>query len=197
MADRYQIMLDIETLGKEKHAAVLSVGAAVMDLQELTIVDRGYWVLDVKEQDGVGRSMDADTVMWWLQQSEEARQAFRNIVPKTKGRDFNNELHELFEKWHSKTPWANGTNFDLPILEHYNEAFADNVRCDSHGNYKQPWGYRHQCMRSLATAMAEVKPYDTFKASREMVAHNALADAECQAEYVLECKRWIRSRAQS
>jgi exodeoxyribonuclease VIII len=197
VADRYQIMLDIETLGKSPGAVILSVGAAVMDMQELAIVDKAYWVLDIEMQEG-SRSVDAGTVVWWMQQDDEARRAFRNIVPKTDCSDFVRELYDLFGKHNTKTPWANGTNFDLPILQNFIQDYdkdRGNHRGKTHDSYAFPWGYRHQDMRSLATVMAEVKPYDTFKASREMVAHNALADAECQAEYVLECKKWIRTRA--
>jgi exodeoxyribonuclease VIII len=183
VADRYQIMLDIETLGKKPDAVVLSVGAAVMDMATLTIVDRKYWLLDHEDQDG--RSIDADTVLWWLQQSDAARSAFRSQLQESP-EQFAFELGDLFTKYATTTPWANGTNFDLPIL-------ADLVR-----EYrKPPWGYRHQDMRSLATVMENVLSWKDYSKQHNPTAHNALDDAVCQANYVLECMRWIRDRSAS
>ena len=67
MPDRYQVMIDIETLGKKPGCVVLSVGAVVMDMEKLKTVARSYWVLDTKEQEHF--KIDADTVLWWIQQA--------------------------------------------------------------------------------------------------------------------------------
>lgn len=185
MADRYQIMLDIETLGKKPDALVLSVGAAVMDMATLTIVDRRYWLLDHKSQEE--RTIDADTVLWWMQQGDAARAEFRRgdaVDPE----ELAGDLHDLFRKYATSTPWANGTNFDLPIL-------ASLIR--DYSVSPVPWGYRHQDMRSLATVMDSVLSWKDYTKQHNPTAHNALEDAVCQANYVLECMRWIRDRSAS
>lgn len=189
MSDRYQIMIDIETLGRKPGSVVLSVGAAVMDMEELVIVDQAYWVLDTKEQQHC--NMDPDTVIWWMHQSDDARAAFRKLGPKTNAADFKTELQQLFDKYHTKTPWANGTNFDLPILGQYIYGF---YHFPGELDEVVPWGYRWQDMRSLATAMSEVMPYSQFYNANGGTAHNALDDAIRQANYVLEVKKWIRAR---
>ena len=191
MPDRYQVMIDIETLGKTPESVVLSVGAAVMDMETFAIVDKKYWVMDLKEQKN-RRSIDAETVMWWMQQSDDARAAFRNLIPNTNAITFKDELQALFNQYNTKTVWANGTNFDIPILSNYIYSYfmgpGDEVDL-------VPWNYRWQDMRSLATVMASVMPYNsTFYSQHASVAHNALDDAVRQAEYVLQCLKWINSK---
>jgi hypothetical protein len=188
--DRYQVMIDIETLGKKPGCVVLSVGAVVMDMEKLKTVARSYWVLDTKEQEHF--KIDADTVLWWMQQSDDARAAFRKIIPPTNAANFKTELQALFDQYKTKTVWANGINFDLPILGQYMhnlDPFSSSVE------EVVPWNYRWQDMRSLATVMARVKPYDQFYKAHGSVAHNALDDAVRQAEYVLECIKWINDHA--
>jgi hypothetical protein len=185
-------MIDIETLGKKPGAVVLSVGCAVMDMEQLEIVEKAYWVLDLKEQQH--QHIDPETVIWWMQQTDDARAAFRKLIPKTDAATFKNELQKLFDKYNTKTPWANGTNFDLPILGQYIYNLFSGP-----GDLEElvPWGYRWQDMRSLATVMAEILPYSTFYVTNASVAHNALDDAVRQAEYVLEVKKWIRAHSHS
>jgi hypothetical protein len=185
-------MLDIETLAKKPGAVVLSVGAAVMDMEQLEIVDKAYWVLDLKEQEHC--KIDPETVIWWMQQTDNARAAFRKLIPKTDAATFKIELQKLLDTYNTRTPWANGTNFDLPILGQY---IYNNYHAPGELEDVVPWGYRWQDMRSLATVMAEILPYSTFVTTNATVAHNALDDAVRQAEYVLEVKKWIRSRSTS
>ena len=191
MPDRYQVMIDIEALGKQPGCVVLSVGAAVMDMETMTIVDQKYWVLDTKQQQSQYRQVDVDTVMWWMQQSDDARSAFRKLIPTTLGEDFTSELDSLFDQYNTKTVWANGTNYDMPLLGNYIHTFTKKL-----GDEPEvvPWNYRWQDMRSLATVMASIMPYSTFYSQHAAVAHNALDDAVRQAEYVLQCLKWINSK---
>lgn len=182
-------MIDIETLGKKPGSMILSVGAAVMDLEELVIIDQAYWVLDTKEQEHA--FIDPDTVLWWMNQSNEARAVFRKLIPRSDAAEFTAEFQALFDKHTTKTAWANGTNFDLPILGSYIHRYYPGP-----GEMEEvvPWNHRWQDMRSLATAMAEVLPYSQFYANNRGTAHNALDDAIRQANYVLEVKKWIRDK---
>ena len=191
MPDRHQVMIDIETLGKTPGCVILSVGAAVMDMETMTVVDQKYWVLDLKEQSEHHRHMDADTVVWWMQQSDDARAAFRKLVPQTDATTFKIELQALFDQYDTKTVWANGTNFDIPLLGNYIYSL---FKGPGQEHEVVPWNYRWQDMRSLATVMDSVKPYSSFYSQRGTVAHNALDDAIRQAEYVLECLKWIASK---
>jgi hypothetical protein len=191
-------MIDIETLGKKPGAVVLSVGLAVMDMEELKIVETAHWKLNLKEQEHA--NIDPETVIWWMQQSSDARAVFNKLMPETMVDDFYRELVAVFKKYDTRTPWANGTNFDLPILGQYMYSHSNWNSLPNYPNGPEdivPWNYRWQDMRSLATMMADILPYSTFVTTGAPVAHNALDDAVRQAEYVLEVKKWIRARSRS
>ena len=69
------IMLDLETLGKLPDAAIIAIGAVHFDLETSAIQSRFYTVVDLESSVDSGGIMDASTVLWWLQQNEEARKA--------------------------------------------------------------------------------------------------------------------------
>lgn len=122
-----------------------------------------------------GRRPTASTILWWLQQGDEARKQVRQRCESSG--DFDAALL-AFAAWIKSLPdtvyvWGNGANFDIAILE---QAYLDR-------GIHTPWGYRN--VRCFRTVMAEfgldtdwVKP---------LLAHDALADAEAQARTLQNC----------
>jgi len=60
-----QIMLDLEFMGKIPTAAIASIGAVQFDL---TGIKREIYIpVDLRTSVKMGGTLDADTVLWWLQ----------------------------------------------------------------------------------------------------------------------------------
>ena len=74
------IMLDLETMGSGPRAAIVSIGAVFFDLQTGELGAEFEVAVDLRESVKFGE-MNADTVLWWLEQSDEAR---RQVTEGTK-----------------------------------------------------------------------------------------------------------------
>lgn len=166
------LMLDFETLGVRPDCAVLSLGAVLFDHQR--IVSEQYFKFDVQSQLDDGRTVNAQTIQWWTEQSKEAREVlyetFNDINLETFVGFFGLWL-QGFESVDPKTlkVWGNGASFDIPI--------ADSL---INGKREFWFHYNHRCFRTFAT-MTKCKKLVT----REGVHHNALDDARYQAQCVL------------
>ena len=68
------ISVDLETLGTANDACILSIGAAKFDPHTGEVGDTFYRVIDPEALPG-GGTLTASTVMWWMRQSQEARDA--------------------------------------------------------------------------------------------------------------------------
>lgn len=158
------IMLDIETLGKGPNAVIVAIGAVAFDETGLG----STFYLNIKPQSCVdlGMQMDADTVMWWMQQSEAARKAL------AKGGVGITEALQAFsvyveEQGPDVEVWGNGATFDNVIL-------ASAYRL---AGIERPWSYKgDRCYRTLRALFPQIKAADTGG-----TAHNALDDAKYQA----------------
>lgn len=171
-------VLDIETLGTNASAVVLSVGIVAVDSTkdyeyEELIRDGFYKTLNVKSQWQAGREIDKDTVAWWGQQGEEAMKVLK---PSPDDIDWNQLLPSIF-KYFKKVGanpkdilvYARGSHFDFGILH-------DLFRVTGNaGAYDLPWRWWniHDSKTVQITLLEEkidVKP-------EGFVHHNALHDA--------------------
>jgi len=117
------VMVDIETLDTAQTAVILSIGACHFDLYSDQIGDTILKTISLESNMNEGRTASASTILWWLQQSKEAQDAFlaREQL------NLNNALR-LFGAWCSnlsprpKQIWAKDPDFDCAILQH---AFAE------------------------------------------------------------------------
>lgn len=163
------IMLDLETMSTAKDAAIIAIGAVRMDLTNGTLGDTFYRVVNLKSAQRAGGRIDAETVMWWLYQSEDARNAIAgndSMLIETALKEFN--------EWVRITPlhgiWGNGSDFDNVILENaYNRL-----------GWTPSWSYRqNRCYRTMAARNPALDM---------QVAHHALRDAIKQAKHL--CEIW-------
>lgn len=158
------IMLDLETMGTGSDAAIIAIGAVRFDI---SIRDSFYQVVDLQSSLDCGLSVSADSILWWLQQSEEARHAITQ-----KGKSLSSVLTD-FAKWVEKDPliWGNGATFDNVILANAYD------QC----KIKRPWIYgNNRCYRTLKSF------YPHIKFQHSGVAHNALDDAQSQAMHLID-----------
>jgi hypothetical protein len=134
------LMVDIETLATDPRAIVLSIGA-VRFTRDGPLPEQFYACLGLGDQVAKARrTLSVDTLMWWMDQSAEARaKAFsrqREGVTAALRRlaDFVPDGANV---------WANGPSFDLVILE---SLYFD-------ARLEQPWPFwRHRCVRTIVEA---------------------------------------------
>ena len=159
------IMIDIETMGNGSHAAIISIGAIYFDA---TGTGRSFYKkVSLESSVSAGLEMDADTVLWWLKQSDAARKEFE-----TKGDPVYFVLRRLSEFINKDcTIWGNGATFDNVILANAFQKF----------NMSVPWlFYNNRCFRTMKNLFPHIE------IPKNEVKHNALADATWQAQYAVE-----------
>lgn len=176
------IMIDIETMGTDQTSAVVAVGAVAIHRGRNEIVDSTFYsTITLASNIEAGRTVTANTIIWWMQQSDEARNEIFNAVD-----DLKTVMYRL--SWWMRSldvtpviPWGNSASFDLGILANAMRSVGQEV----------PWDFRNErCYRTLKNEYPWVgKPEDIG------VAHHALCDAIWQAKHLINIKRWINEHA--
>lgn len=179
------IMIDLETLGTKADSHVISIGACAFDIEYERITNVFYGVLDYADQQKLGRTIDFQTVKWWLSQSDEAKKVFDSKPSVSEG-VFGSALStfevrysssvllqfiEWVESIEDRTVWGNGSTFDISIMENLLHAFDTRV----------PWRYtKVNDLRTFVRFLGKGK-----KVEKLGITHNALDDAISQAQYVI------------
>lgn len=164
-------MLDIETTGVNPGCEVLSWGLVLFTSQGIEKTASGY----ISRSDSAAHGLlpEEDTFKWWQQQSPEAKEIF------TKANYLGKSLKETAEElaWTLKdftpksTVWANGANFDFPILR---------AALRASGNVP-PWSFRQErCYRTLIKTAAHNCTH------KPELAHDARSDAIAQTKNLLD-----------
>lgn len=174
------IMLDLETMGRGPDAAIVAIGAVAFGLQPDgygLIGPTFYRIINLASAVQHGGVMDASTVLWWLGQSDAARDELidsqaQEIVPALS--DFASWLDGLRAR--RVRVWGNGAGFDNVIIRRAYERA---------GWQQAPWAYWDD--RCYRTVRAEYG-IDVPPPPRRGVRHNALDDATCQAQHL--CAIW-------
>lgn len=172
------VMLDLETLGTRENAVVVSMGAVLFNLEDQDAFDDldnnrcFYAVLDLRDQSAKGRTINTDTVAWWMQQGPLAREVF--TVP---GVDVRQVLAKFADFCRGREAiWGNGNMFDNAITRSlyatYGVPYPVNFRND----------LDLRTLKRLSGTTSYVVPSG--------IAHNALDDAKVQ---VLQAQAFYRS----
>jgi DNA polymerase III epsilon subunit-like protein len=171
-------MIDMETLGLDPRAKILSLGIvhfSPLAMTEAQSYLRGiYLEPDISAQ--VQRTADVSTVAWWESQDEK-------LIPRgTLEPEFVAFTAEEFLRHGTKPPmlWAQGTDFDIPKFE----SFISDYLAD-----KFPWKYNSK--RDLRTLISVCQHIEWPENAQK---HNALADAQCQARMVWRCMNFLNGR---
>ncbi|MFP4218806.1 MAG: 3'-5' exonuclease, partial [Salinarchaeum sp.] len=169
--DRERVMVDIETLGIEPGAAVLSIGAVTFDTDGIGA--QFHRSIDLQSCQDAGLAIDAETLQWWLDQDGDARAVLTGGDP----------LADVLAAFTEFVPedaevWANGPQFDC---EHLEAAYAA-VDMDA------PWTFRDE--RDVRTVRALPVAPDVEQDGTE---HDALDDAVYQARIVGEALNRLES----
>ncbi|EPD3442663.1 3'-5' exoribonuclease domain-containing protein, partial [Escherichia coli] len=108
------LMIDLETMGKNPDAPIISIGAIFFDPQT---GDMGPEFSKTIDLDTAGGVIDRDVIKWWLKQSREAQSAIMtDEIPLD---DALLQLREFIDENSGEffvQVWGNGANFDNVIL---------------------------------------------------------------------------------
>lgn len=164
------IMIDLETMGTGPRSAIAAIGAVEFDLYGQGLGRELYHRVDLRSSVAAGLVIDANTIIWWMKQSDAARAELisDNNVP------LHYALYDLREIIAGQNLagaddtiiWANGASFDFPILAEAYRAVGS----------QQPWKFFNE--RDWRT-VRKIGPAVEFE--RTGTHHNALADACHQA----------------
>lgn len=166
-----EVMLDLETMGQRPNAAIIAIGAVEFDRYLKTLGSTFYQTIDLQSAVALGGVIDPSTVMWWMQQNDKARGAF-----KEPGANMASALM-AFSIWlagrcspGSVRIWGCGSDFDNVILA---SAYQN---C----NLEVPWKFwNNRCYRTIKAMHPDIKM------ERSGTYHNALDDAVSQTTHLL------------
>jgi hypothetical protein len=201
-------MIDLETMSNKPDAAIVSIGAVLLDpLGPEVMLDIEFkW--DTPSEDGstsqvvkgspsfyrnvdleasIG-DVDCGTIKWWLQQSQEAQKALFTPEPVP----LSEALSDLSKWYWDVVPdkeirketrwWSHGSSFDLVVLQ---SAFR--------GLNRQQL-YNHYRMRDTRT-LFDLLPTEVLtwmENNKNPGKHNALQDAVWQARLVQYCYKLLK-----
>lgn len=166
------VMIDLETLGLQSNATVLSIGAVCFN-SEVGVTDEFYAEIDPTTYPGV---VDFGTLKFWFKEVEQGSKVPIN------GTDSLNLVLMKLDEWFHKISggysaeivlWANGTDFDIPKLYHMYAAILKDPQ----------WKYSNvrdaRTLYKLFGAIYGIKPPENTKK------HHALEDARWQANWLI------------
>lgn len=176
--DFRHVMVDLEAMGKKSCAPIVSIGAVFFNPASGRTGAEFYAVVSLESSMLLGGLPDAETILWWLKQSPEARSAITmgDAMPLEDALElFSDFISENSDVGSDVQVWGNGASFDNEILRSsYDRA---NIEC--------PWKFWNDRDVRTITEMGEaigIKPRYDIPFEGDM--HNALSDARHQVKYV-------------
>jgi len=166
------LMIDLETMDNRSTSAIASIGAVWFEPCGSWIGRTFHMHVDLADCQRHGLTVGAETVVWWLGQSEDAIATLRNgqegAAPLVTALEAL-EAFADFDDPETGEVWCNGASFDFPILENAFRATRG----------KSPWSFWQE--RDLRT-LKGLSP--DLRIERSGTHHNALDDAIHQARLV-------------
>lgn len=162
-------MIDIETLGNNHDAVILSIGAVAFSLdRKIHGQFLGYPCVDEQLQND--RKINKDTICWWMGQSKEAQEVFHQEADGDLW-DVLYSLDNFYQQHECQRVWSHGATFDCSILAHAYGSQDQNL----------PWGFRD--VRDTRT-LYELYPDQTELKAVFRHTHDCVEDAIDQAKIV-------------
>lgn len=190
---RVDIMVDIETLGKDDNATVFQISAIPFNLMTGEYVeDLSFFneIADIAKNKQL--NVDGDTLKWWLNTDKELLTELLNAGAGSSEDivcSFHSWLENIVAKYGRENVylWGNGILFDNRILKKQIETIG----------LHYPIFYRNDRdvrtileSASFASGLTEQKIKDLV-ADEKFVAHNALDDVKKQINLVSVCYKLI------
>lgn len=201
MDKRLDIMVDIETLGSTPGSVITQIGAVAFDphAEPGSHIGLGVHVnIDVDDALRHGLTVSHDTLRWWFQQSDAARElaiASRDVRLPYRALPLVEALENIRQYCTVERIWSHGAAFDIPIID----AACAAARV-------APCWNGHRTARDTRT-LYDLLPGGTGRppqidvnallSGARLVPHHALSDAKIQAVEVQEAFRILRSESES
>lgn len=156
-----RVMIDLETLGTEPGATIISIGAVRFSPSGVWEDMTFYRSVSPQSCQDAGLTIDADTLEWWLGQDDEVQDVLTGGDPLL-------AVLSDFTAFYADADeiWAFSPSFDCSILAAAYDAVGEDT----------PWGFRDE--RDARTLAALPTGTDV---ERRGDLHNALDDARHQA----------------
>lgn len=170
-------MIDIETLGTQHNAVILSIAAVEFDASG-AIGRQFYEKIELQSAIDAGLKIDTETLIWWTTQKPIVfKEMFVDALPLKR-------VLKRFVSWFRENNvyvWANSPSFDLIIIEHALKVCG----------LKTPWKfYNERCVRTLLSLAPAAKE----NISKPTDVHNALQDCFFQINYCVEVNKLINNK---
>jgi len=188
MSKRVGFMMDIESLDLGPNSVVTQIAFVAYDLDDPEIIYREVEeYLPIQPQIALSRTINADTIIWWMQQDDKARARFEA----NRGSDMEElialvgsvatKMAAVIEECSEYEVWARGPQFDMVNVESLMLACG----------VQTPWKYDR--VRDLRTVMelANVHTKD-IPLPAGLVQHVALSDCKYQIVCLTESLRALR-----
>lgn len=173
------LMVDLEGFGATPDAPIVSIGAVFFNPETGMMGGEFYKVISLRSSMGFGGQPDADTILWWLKQSAEARSAILvdDAIPLD---DALLQLNEFICENAANGPasvqlWGDGATYDNVLLR---------------SSYKRTgipaiWKFwNDRDVRTIVELGKAIGINPRYEIPFEGEQHNALADARHQVKYV-------------
>ncbi|AMO48853.1 Exodeoxyribonuclease VIII-like protein [Enterobacter sp. FY-07] len=173
------LMVDIEAMGSNPNAPIVSIAAVFFDPATSCIGAQFYQAVSLASSMSFGGQADADTIIWWLKQSSEARAAITGddaiglLEAVESLADFIAE--NSANSSDTVQIWGNGATYDNVILR---RAF---VQTDT--PFPTPF-WNDRDVRTIVELGRAVGINPRYAIPFEGEQHNSLADALHQVKYV-------------
>lgn len=166
------VMLDLETMGLGESAVIVSIGAVQFSAAGLGETFKIN--LDMADAARQGMTLEAGTVRWWLDQSQQATQRALSRPVKV------STALDLFDAWvrayaapEKVAVWGNGVDFDNVKLAMAYQRMG----------MEPPWKFwNNRCYRTIKGLLGGAVQNQLIKPE---IAHDALSDAVAQATNLL------------
>ncbi|WOA54353.1 3'-5' exonuclease [Dickeya solani] len=170
------VMIDLETLGKNKNAPIASIGAVFFEPETGELGEKFYCRVDFENDMKNGAIPDGGTIKWWLKQSPEARAELvsDDAIPIWDAvNKFSDWLTDNADDLNIVNIWASSPSFDCVILSAAFERAETDI----------PWKYWNECDVRTMKFIGRLLGVD-LRLFTGTVAHHALSDAVNQAGLV-------------
>lgn len=178
------VMLDFETLGNGTNKCVCQVAAIYFENKTGELGKEFKSNIDAASHIAIGGRIDADTVYWWLQQSDSARKSITPYRTDQCNTDIIHVMTNLNEFLKDATRiWSHAT-FDFVTL---NETLK---QCNIKPSYSYKMGLDLRTLVYLAGVKVDKTP-------REGTHHDALDDCKHQVKYCVKSLNAIKTNKQA
>lgn len=197
------VVFDMETTGTAPDTGVLTIGMVAFNSEDEldfdSLVENGIHLkLDIQDQIKRGRTVGADTMVWWKEQGKEARSILKPLPTDLSLEEAYDKIQSFFDKngINNKkfrgpvTFYCRGPHFDYVILRDI---------CDM---IKRPDLITHLNIRDVRTVIDTLTGSHNGYISKEerpgFIKHNALHDAANDAIQMMEAtylnqQMWIET----